>query len=314
MKQGKLALAKLRGVRDSGLSLSQFAICVSIILRENSSTGYTYASTRTLARDAKIVVRTAYQNLSILERSGIVRVQRRRGKSSLRSVNLSALQSLQEGREVMASERLHQTPAIDAVVPQPLAEEQPSHELGACADLHLMQPNSPFELPSELPSSRVKRTSRKTNAPFNGKAGVDDSVENIAERLIQEFQDTSPRRLQWTVRLVLSRAKARPRTLHYFRKSLPGILQQLSAEVQAWLTKEAMRHLRESGVSFRLGDLAEHLKLAAASNDLPYSGESVGAAIDSAQRQLEEEQHLRSALVVGRLPMVHGDYARKGFV
>lgn len=289
MKQGELALAKLRGVRDSGLSLSQFAICVSIILRENFKSGYTYASTRTLARDAKIVVRTAYQNLGILERAGIVKVQRRRGKSSLRWVNLAALQSLREEREVMASERVRQTPAIDAVVPQPLAEEQPSHELGACVDLHLMQPNSPVELPRELRSSRVKRTSRNTNAPFNGKAGVDDSVENIADRLIQEFRDTSPRRLQWTVRLVLSRAKTRPRTLHYFSKSLPDILQQLSAEVQAWLTKEAMRRLREGGDSFRLADLAEDLKLAAASNDLPYSGESVGVAIDSAQRQLEEE-------------------------
>lgn len=92
---GVFALAKLRALRDSSLDLETSALAVGIVLRENSGTGETMAAVPTLARDAKISRATAWRRLALLVRQGIVVRKRRKGRTSLLSVNLAALKRFQ---------------------------------------------------------------------------------------------------------------------------------------------------------------------------------------------------------------------------
>jgi hypothetical protein len=129
----------------------------------------------------------------------------------------------------------------------------------------------------------------------------DDFPQPIFEKLVQYFPTTSPERLAWAVHLVRSRAKTAPRTLAYFRRALPRVFENLATEVESWLIQEAIQRLRQSKNGFRLPDLAEEMKCAAAANGLPYNGEIIGEAIARACRKLEDERRLASEIHIGKL-------------
>jgi len=130
----------------------------------------------------------------------------------------------------------------------------------------------------------------------------DDSLYKLLGQLDSDFPGISEERLRWAVNLVKGRAKTPPKSVGFFLKSLPGVFDQLEAETSGWLTQQAERRMVESGNGLRRPDLAEELKVLAAHSDLPYSEETVHAAIDAAERRLEKQGQLRSALTVGRGP------------
>lgn len=132
-------------------------------------------------------------------------------------------------------------------------------------------------------------------------AGKDDCLHKLREQLASTFPSVSRERLAWAVSLVARRAKTPPRSVAYFQRSLLGVFQNLEAEVAGWLAQEGYKRLRENDRLDR-PSLSEELKCACAENDLPYSSEIVGDAIQAEERKLEEERRIRSELAVGRSP------------
>lgn len=160
---GVTALTKLRAIRDSSLTLTQAALCIAVVLRENSATGETWAGIPTLARDAKIAERTAWRDCKLLRKGGVLKVVPRSGRSSVLSVNLSALRSLARKKTPARSASLaphaslnqvQPTPAGRAKTPAPSART-PAHRAGKL----------PLELAKQLPNklSRFERVGRRAH-------------------------------------------------------------------------------------------------------------------------------------------------------
>ena len=277
---GARALEKLRGVRDSNLTLTQAALCEAIVLREGAD-GTTYASIPRLARDSKMGVSTAWRDRRELVDKKIIVEQPRMGKSSIRSVNLSALQSYRRRPEPEATRKKRRTPPPRRGVYD--VEATPPPHGGK--PLYPEDSISPYQLPNELPSS--------------GDGQLDDPSDVLVEKLAPDFGNVPRSRLKWAIDLVKSRATTPPRTIAYFQMSLPRVFANLSAETEKWLAQEAYRELCQSDNGFRRPDLVEELKQAAAGNDLPYESESVHHAIDSAKRRIGEERRRISEINVG---------------
>lgn len=132
----------------------------------------------------------------------------------------------------------------------------------------------------------------------------DRSFRRLEDQLVSDFPTTPTRQLAWALRLVMVRVTTPPTNpVAYYRKSLRGVFENLTAETQGWLKNEAYRRLRESS-ELRLPDLAESLKCLAAENSLDCGlhGEFVHEAIDGALRRLEEERRTQSEICVGRSP------------
>jgi hypothetical protein len=138
-------------------------------------------------------------------------------------------------------------------------------------------------------------------ATVNGRPGTDDFINKALETLRKDFPGISARRLAWAVSLVARRAKTPPWTVAFFHRALPGVFENLDAEVGKWLMADAAKRLVEFP-GLGLPDLAQDLKQLAADNDLPYGSENVTSAIDSGLRRVEEERELQSGLAVGRGP------------
>ncbi len=138
-------------------------------------------------------------------------------------------------------------------------------------------------------------------ATVNGGPGTDDFIHSALETLRKDFPGTSARRLAWAVSLVARRAKTPPWTVAFFHRALPGVFENLDAEVGKWLATAAAKRLA-GFPALRLPDLAEDLKQLAAGNDLPYAPETLESALDGAFRKVQEERQLQSELAVGRGP------------
>ena len=278
---GARALEKLRAIRDSNLTLTQAALCEAIVLREGAD-GTTYASIPRLARDSKMGVSTAWRDRRELVGKKIIVEQPRMGKSSIRSVNLPALQAYRRRPEPMATRKKRRTPPPRRGVYDVEATPPPHGE----KPLYPEDSISPYQLPNELPSS--------------GDGQPDDPSDALVEKLAPDFGNIPRSSLKWAIDLVRSRAKTPPRSLAYFRLSLSRVFENLSAETEKWLAQEAYRRLSESDNGSRRPDLVEELKQAAAGNNLPYESESVHHAIDSAKRRIGEERRRISEINFGR--------------
>lgn len=84
MTGGRRALAFLRWARDlpRGLiSVSEYAVLVTIISRMDKQTGWARVGVRRLARDAKVGVSTAYSTIESLLTKGLVLRRGRKGRS-----------------------------------------------------------------------------------------------------------------------------------------------------------------------------------------------------------------------------------------
>ena len=168
----------------------------------------------------------------------------------------------------------------------------------------------PEQLATESESESESETeSRGENHPhstlLDKQLGDDDSFHKLVKQLVSEFPTIPTRQLAWALRLVMGRVTTPPTNpVAYYRKSLRGVFENLTAETQGWLKNEAYRRLGESGDGLRVPDLAESLKCLAAENCLECGphGELAQEAIDSAWRRLEEERRTQSELRVGRSP------------
>jgi hypothetical protein len=124
----------------------------------------------------------------------------------------------------------------------------------------------------------------------------------VHRKLQDKFRQLSPAHLHWAITRIMARARTRPRSVAFFEKSLPGFLDQLPDEIKGWLVEEATILLRRDGPQ-NLPDIVEDLKRVAAAHDFPYSGETIGDAIDCASRLVAKERELQSELIVGRGPV-----------
>ncbi len=155
---GAKVLAKLRAVRDSTLRLTEAALVMAIILRENGRTGTTWASVETLAADAHLGLRVARRDLAKLIQLGVVERARRKHKSSLLSVSLSVLRALRRGDRLPETVRdVHNE--LSETVHQVHRESAPR----AQSDVHHVHPNSlNDELTLELPTTGAERDAART--------------------------------------------------------------------------------------------------------------------------------------------------------
>jgi biotin operon repressor len=279
----------MRATRDSSLDKESCSLCFAVCLRENGDTQETYASIRLLAADSKLSRATVFRRLQKLILDGVIIKKTRSGQTSILSLRLPALERFRRAerlrRDVVSRgdhSRLRQRRAPSHRETTPVSGRDPISSLNC-------KHNSPVISP---------RRQHPESAPEPAKDG-DDFLHSIFQKLLQDFPMTSPERLAWAVHLVRSRAKTAPRTLAYFRRALPGVFENLHAEVASWLTGEARHRLRKNGNAERLPDLAEDLKSLAAQNGLPYSGELIGEVIDCAHRKLENERHIETEIHVG---------------
>jgi hypothetical protein len=297
---GAKALAKLRGIRDSSLTLTESSLCIAVVLRENSESGETYISIPALAFEAKIAERTAWRDLATLKRKGVLTVRRRKGQTSLLSVSLSALHVLRRRTSKATMHEMQPTPASDA--PQRVHDVQSapvSHANLAPHDVHPISPQDNSQ--GELPSSGDARSSTETAVRPDGSSD-DDFIQMVHRKLQGKFQQLSSAQLRWAITRIMGRARTRPRSAAFFEKSLPGFFDQLTGEIKEWLVEEATSLLHRDGPQ-NLADIVEDLKMAAAAHDFSYSGETIGDAIDCALRHLAKEREVQSELIVGRGPV-----------
>ncbi len=156
-------------------------------------------------------------------------------------------------------------------------------------------------------SMREKIISAQLSLLLDSRAAVPQEREDDLRRsLLDETQRAypwcTPRMLAWALRRIAERAKTPPRSVAYFRRSLPIFFDNLGAEIESWLRDAAAERIR-APASVRLPDLVEDLKRLVAENDLPYDGDMVMRAVDAAEQQLKEQQRLQADLRVGRGPL-----------
>lgn len=275
---GARALAKLRGIRDSTLSLTKSALCTAIVLRENKRTGHTWASPSNLADDAKLGLRTVERDLAALVRDGAIERRRRRHNASLLSVNLSALRKRRRGKP--AAETPH-------VVRN---EERPDSARGAVV-------GEPHSARGAVVIPHVVRTVLHKELP-NRKENSSSLEEQAQNLLVKKLPETPPERIRQAVRLATLLASSPPRSVSYYSTSVPDVLAHFPDKLRSWLAQEARRRVGDNGDP-RCPDLAEELKCLAAENGLPYSGELVWDSIDAAQRRLDAERQVQVELRAG---------------
>ena len=163
-----------------------------------------------------------------------------------------------------------------------------------------------------MPKSGIQNSSREeelyevSENPQVSSAGAvaDDDVDHspVNETVKGGGGDNQNKRQAWRVATILARAKTPPNNpAAYVRASLPKFLASESDEITNWLSHKALE-LLSADPMLRLADLADELKMAAISQQLPYTPEVIDAAIKEGSRRQLATHSLESALTIGRGP------------
>lgn len=125
----------------------------------------------------------------------------------------------------------------------------------------------------------------------------EDAVLALWKEIAKSTPGMTRKNWQWAAARILARAKTPPRDPSAFlRKSWPRFLAAWDAEMAHWLEEEAFALLQQQE---SLADVADLLKFRAAEYDLPYSSESIDAALARASLRLERQRSLHAELRVG---------------
>ncbi len=148
-------------------------------------------------------------------------------------------------------------------------------------------------------SQSQSQESKSSSEVMQNAGGVDDSTPPLEFlKKIPKIAGVSDARLVWAAELIRTRAKTKPRSIAFFLKAIPPVLENLAAETSSFLAGRAEELLGNG----QLGDMAEHLKHLAAENDLPYTPDLITAAIASAEARRRRREEVESSVRTGSGP------------